>query len=817
MFAGEDIECTITFKNVEPPRVSPERSPGPSRKHNGFAPGGERQRKLPPVHSSTRPSISRNSSFASQQMPPPHLRGHRPTLSLNTPSTAGDRRSPIPPNTTFNNGSTTPGHAHGRSLSIYSAGTDAATEVSHDRTAQSKRPVRGHGRSASLQVVPGRPSQYPVTSPGHRSATHQSPLSMGATSPPPLHETSKEFPLPSRPNRRAAGGASTAPNTPALPVGNRKPSNSFSHNFKFPAAPPSNDPSPERTNNTSVTSSPRLRPTQTRGISPRPSDEPPSVDPRVETLSPVARILSGSSMNGTPRSSGEFYSMSNNSSETLASEYTGQPTARLIARSTTHQRQGSQLAPPSSQKRPETLMMGYAQVMGSFTVDGSLINQAPFEEVKRKGVVGGQGGGGVVGVERPKRDSGLFGALGWGNIGESIGGLLGSSEPSSIREMRGIASSKTVPLITTPQSILFVDLRLAPGESRSYTYSFTLPRGLPPTHKGRSLKVAYHLTIGTQRPGSAKEKQMKHVDVPFRVFGSVNGRGEILGHDLMSPYIILRDQARTSIVDAADLANGSSNKKKPKTNNQDFTEFLDYVDNLLDRPRQNSSMGLLSPTETIPGRSSIAEEPQSMKDAIDLAILRSNLTGSANQSANRFEIARSGRRVAVIMLARPAYRLGETITAVIDFTNSNIPCYSIHISLETSEKVDPAIALRSNASIYRVTRKTHASFSENALFAQRLAFSPTIPPNSTPEFITSGVSLEWKLRIEFITPRVTHEDGEDIFWDELLEEVSNDDRGVILAAAERLPAESFEVQVPVRVYGAMSGASESDDEDGLPV
>jgi hypothetical protein len=225
-------------------------------------------------------------------------------------------------------------------------------------------------------------------------------------------------------------------------------------------------------------------------------------------------------MNGTPRSSSEFYSMSNHSNETLASEYIAQPTARLLPRAI-HQRHSSQLAPPHQQRAPESLMMGYAQIMGSFTLDGSLINQAPFEEVKRKGVVGGQGGGGVVGVERTKRDSGLFGALGWGNIGESIGGLLGSSEPSSIREMRGMASSKTVPLITTPQSILFVDLRLAPGESRSYTYSFTLPRGLPPTHKGKSMKVEYHLTIGTQRPGSSKDRQVKHVDVPFRVFGSV--------------------------------------------------------------------------------------------------------------------------------------------------------------------------------------------------------------------------------------------------------------------------------------------------------
>jgi hypothetical protein len=287
----------------------------------------------------------------------------------------------------------------------------------------------------------------------------------------------------------------------------------------------------------------------------------------------------------------------------------------------------------------------------------------------------------------------------------------------------------------------------------------------------------------------------------------------------MSPYIILQDQARTSSVDV-DVSNGSPIKKKKngqKQHDPSFDDFLEYVDNLLDRPRQNSSMGLLSPTDTIPGRSSFAEEPQTMKEAIDFAILRSNLTGAANQSANRFEIARSGRRVAVIMLGRPAYRLGETISAVIDFTNADIPCYSIHVSLETSEKVDPAIALRSNASIYRVTRKVHASFSENALFAQRLSFSPTIPPNSTPEFITSGVNLEWKVRIEFITPRLTHEDGEEAFWDDLVEEISSDDRGVILAATERLHAESFEVQVPVRVYGAVSGASDSSDDEGLSV
>ncbi|KAI8934833.1 hypothetical protein NX059_008514 [Plenodomus lindquistii] len=808
VFAGEDIECTITFRNVAPPEG---RAHPPVRQPNGFAPAGDRQRKLlPPVHSSTRPTISRNSSFASAQPPPQTVRSPRPALSLHTPSTPGDRRPPLTP--TAAPASNTHGQRHGRSLSIISLGTNATTDGTHDRGIPIRRPPRGHARSASLQVVPGRPNSYPVASPGHRSATHPSPLS--AASPPLPQASPPDFAFPSRSGRRRPG-VTTTPSTPALPT-TRKASNSFSHNFKFPAAPPPEEPLLEPPSSSPTKSVAQRRPSPQLQYEGR--RNPPSAT--LETLSPVARIISGASMDGTPRSSGEFYSMSNNSNETLASEYAAHPSARLLPRPA-HQRQPSHLAPPSQQTRPESLMMGYAQIMGSFTLDGSLINQAPFEEVKRKGVVGGQGGGGVVGVEKTKRESGLFGALGWGNIGESLGGLLGPSEPSSIREMRGIASSKTVPLISTPQSILFVDLKLAPGESRSYAYSFTIPRGLPPTHKGRSIKVAYNLTIGTQRAGSTRDQQVKHVDVPFRVFGSVNSRGEILGHDLMSPYIILRDQARTKTLDPATHTKSPSLVKKPSTSakpdENTFSDFLQYVDNLLDRPRQNSSMGLLSPTGTVPGRSSISEEPQTMKDAIDTAILRSNLTGAANQSANRFEIARSGKRVAVIMLARPSYRLGETMSAVIDFTDSHIPCYSIHVSLETSEKVDPAIALRSNASIYRVTKKVHASFSQNALFARKLAFSPTIPPNATPEFITSGVSLEWKLRVEFITPRLVHEDGQEASWDDLLEEISRDDRGVILAAAQRLPAESFEIQVPIRVYGAVSGVAEEMDEEGLPV
>ncbi len=653
----------------------------------------------------------------------------------------------------------------------------------------------------------------------HRATTQPSPLfrtfstSENEISNPDLSPSETPFISGTKP------GAATVPNTPDIRRGShtrRTGSVSLPQSFKFPAAttPLAEQRFPEYVAREDEVVSPHANSTSSRLLSPRPRED---FRPIKEQASSFTRILSPASNGETPRSSGEFYSLSNNSTETLASEYLPQQPGRT-QQPGTHTRRPSNIAAGSHLRPPETLMMGYAQIYGSFTVDGSLINQAPFEEVKRRGGLGGQGGG-VIGVETSKRDSGLLRGFGWGNIGESLGGLLGGGELSSIKNMRGIASSKAIPLLSTPQSILFVDLRLAPGESRSYKYSFKLPKGLPPSHRGKAVKISYNLVIGTQRPGGAKEQQVKSVEVPFRILGSVNDHGELLGHDLMSPYIILRDQARVQCLESTTPTSAmiSQPLKSNKTSDalqSSLDDFLGYVDDLLTRPRQNSSLGLLSPTDARASRRpSFIDEPSSAKEAIDLAILRSNLATDSQQSANRFEIARSGRRVAVVMLARPAYRLGETITAAIEFTGAEIPCYAIHVALETSEKVDGAIALRSDASIHRVTRKIHSSHSEATLFAERVVFCLSIPATATPSFITSGVCLEWKILIEFVTPRFgNREDSDNKPSTELLEEISRDDRGVMLAAAESIDCESFEIAVPVRVYGALVGLIEKDDE-----
>ncbi|XP_034020068.1 RAB6A-GEF complex partner protein 2 [Thalassophryne amazonica] len=68
-------------------------------------------------------------------------------------------------------------------------------------------------------------------------------------------------------------------------------------------------------------------------------------------------------------------------------------------------------------------------------------------------------------------------------------------------------------VLDTPPKILFCDLCLDPGESKTYSYSEVVPVDGPPSFRGQSVKYVYKLTIGCQRVNSP----IKLLRVPFRV------------------------------------------------------------------------------------------------------------------------------------------------------------------------------------------------------------------------------------------------------------------------------------------------------------
>lgn len=171
VFAGEEVECIITFKNI---------ASTPATHFNGYASSGRkiqapkatptfakaatpRSRKNS-LRSQTKvsqapiggPSLSRQSSIRSRTGPPT-ARGHRPTLSLSTSQTGGPRPMQ-PPSSRVDSRSATPSHKHGRSISIVSMGPDS--REGNPRGQNLNRvvsgPTKGHGRSTSLNMIPRR-------------------------------------------------------------------------------------------------------------------------------------------------------------------------------------------------------------------------------------------------------------------------------------------------------------------------------------------------------------------------------------------------------------------------------------------------------------------------------------------------------------------------------------------------------------------------------------------------------------------------------------------------------------------------------------
>lgn len=266
----------------------------------------------------------------------------------------------------------------------------------------------------------------------------------------------------------------------------------------------------------------------------------------------------------------------------------------------------------------------------------------------------------------------------------------------------------------------------------------------------------------------------------------------------MMPYVLLRDEAKVQKINRPHRLSAKEKSISGPTWTS-ASDFLNYVDEILEQNQPRAPSLIATPLE----RNSNLEKVKSLscKDAIDLAILRSNQIDSSNRSSNRFEIARNSCRIAVVVLNRPAHRLGETLLATIDFADATLPCYSLRATLESSEKVDPSIAVRSNASIHRATRRIHASYFENTLFSTRAVFSPAIPITATPTLLTNGVRLDWELRLEFVTVKSSNDYSHSLSGANLLDTISEDDRGSIFCSLEALHSESFEISIPITVYG----------------
>lgn len=134
VFAGEELRCTICFKNVAQAGAVP-----------------TQQQLKPPQH------VQRQTASLhgpSRLAPPPSSRNHRPSFSLSVPGHSRAGSIPWSPSHHPDSQSSN-GNGHRRSISVVSIGSTNSIDSQATSNAGStvSRPGRGHGRSSSLQIV----------------------------------------------------------------------------------------------------------------------------------------------------------------------------------------------------------------------------------------------------------------------------------------------------------------------------------------------------------------------------------------------------------------------------------------------------------------------------------------------------------------------------------------------------------------------------------------------------------------------------------------------------------------------------------------
>ncbi|KAF9908720.1 hypothetical protein EC991_009530 [Linnemannia zychae] len=464
----------------------------------------------------------------------------------------------------------------------------------------------------------------------------------------------------------------------------------------------------------------------------------------------------------TPRPSMDNYS-TRSSMQSVRGPYQHQfyqdmPTRRssLMSNYSTH---SSPRALPGQGPKKEALLWGSVQVVGQFMVDGSFIRQQGFESLKTKTMY------------RPT------GSAGGGAIG---GGTLGTVSSSDWRDRAN--ANRLFPVFSTPPSILFVDLNLAPGESCSYTYQIELPSDLPPSHRGKTIRFAYNLVLGVQR-GSV-HTPAKSVQLPFRLYNNISELGTRPVYNMMSPVIWHKDTAISYLVGQG------RHVEKPAINPKlARKQFEDYVEELLQSIKPSSDESSPSNTRELTRRESDAykdEDTIHAQTCLEKVALLSRSTSSAS-----YDICKNNVPVAKLSLIKTRFKLGETVHGVISFSGREIPTYQISVTLETVEAIEPNFACRSAAQTAKLTKRVHAELHESCIDTMRTSFSLCIPPTATPEFKTTTLTLKWYLRVEFITGPANQP---------RFKMTSVDERRSQYHAVESLSNESFDCSVPIQVY-----------------
>ncbi|KAJ7638342.1 Rgp1-domain-containing protein [Roridomyces roridus] len=362
------------------------------------------------------------------------------------------------------------------------------------------------------------------------------------------------------------------------------------------------------------------------------------------------------------------------------------------------------------------------------------------------------GGVGGLGLGRHRRSSSFSAglrALVWG--GRPAGAGAGAEGESG----EGVDGDPEMPLPTleVPPEMLAVDLVLAPGESRSYTYTLPLPSNLPPTFKGRTLRFSYELVVGACRAppggkggGGSISRVMK---VPIRVYNNVDVARPPKPYDLRwpvarriaSPRGAQDDNPRGHVEETRASAVPQQTHKPDEGNMSDLSLYAE-------RLFASTAGGLSLGDDGADGKGGGLS---GCREAVE--VLTRNLKKMS------YDITKDGVTVAVLTFPKSAFRLGETVHGAVEvnWREGRGRVLQLTALLEAHESLPSALAAPpSTPATARYLRRVHAEHHARfVLGTLRLGFALDIPSDGSPAFGVTASSdgsnntggLEWRVRL----------------------------------------------------------------------
>ncbi|GJE89181.1 hypothetical protein PsYK624_052760 [Phanerochaete sordida] len=353
-----------------------------------------------------------------------------------------------------------------------------------------------------------------------------------------------------------------------------------------------------------------------------------------------------------------------------------------------------------------------------------------------------------TGPSRHSRNSSVFSGF-FGS--SSSNGDLDGPDWASVEDDAGDAD-EPLPTLDVPPSMLAIDLSLMPGQSRTYVYTIPLPRNLPPTYRGRTLRFQYEFVLGVCR--SANSRIMR---VPVRIYNYVSVTNSPSPYDLRWPAVSRpqRQATKATVTDIQEPVRGATlHPVGGSASGQEDNDLRTYALALLAAqdpagprlPRRGS----IGPFSFANGGVEEEEQEPGCRESIEML--------TRNPKRLTFDVHKDGVKVAVLTFTKSAYRLGETVLGVVNLNARAGRARVLKLSafLESHEALPACLASpapSATAQTRRIHAEAHASFVGATL---RTAFALDIPSDASPAFAVAvsapgapagAGGLAWKVRL----------------------------------------------------------------------